>query len=329
MTQTRPARRPRQKRSRWNATDLGLIAVFAALVAASALVAAIPVGGLGVPITLQTLAVMLTGLALGPGRAFAAVGLYTLLGLAGLPIFSGGRSGLGILAGPSAGYIIGFPLAAAAVGWLAAIVIRRTLKYRGVFLFAAAMVTSIVVVHALGVARHDGQRQAGPVQGLPCRPPLLPGRHHQERPRRHGGAGPAQGLSGPAVRRVRPLGSPSASSAAAPRSLQPEPPGSSRAPFPSAPWVSGWPSRPPGPQGAAQDVTLSLTERRIGVIGANGSGKSTLLRLLNGLVAPTEGTVTVNGLDTVRKVRAVRQQVGFVFTDPLSQLVMPTGQGGR
>lgn len=138
-------------RRRWNATDLGLIAVFAAMVAGSALVAAIPVGGLGVPITLQTLAVMLTGLALGPGRAFAAVGLYTLLGLAGLPIFSGGRSGLGILAGPSAGYIIAFPLAAAAVGWMAAIVVRRTLKYRAALLFAAAMVTSIVVVHALGV----------------------------------------------------------------------------------------------------------------------------------------------------------------------------------
>lgn len=151
MTQTHSATDRPAKRSRWNATDLGLIAVFAALVAGSALVAAIPVGGLGVPITLQTLAVMLTGLALGPGRAFAAVGLYTLLGLAGLPIFSGGRSGLGILAGPSAGYIIAFPLAAAVVGWLAALVIRRTLKYRGVLLFAATMVTSIVVIHGLGV----------------------------------------------------------------------------------------------------------------------------------------------------------------------------------
>ncbi|WP_104174207.1 biotin transporter BioY [Arthrobacter sp. Y81] len=138
-------------RKRWNATDLGLIAVFAALVAGSALIAAIPVGGLGVPITLQTLAVMLTGLALGPGRAFAAVGLYTLLGLAGLPIFSGGRSGLGILAGPSAGYIIAFPLAALTVGWLTTIVLRRSLKYRGLFLFAAAMATSIVLVHGLGV----------------------------------------------------------------------------------------------------------------------------------------------------------------------------------
>ena len=112
------------RRSRWDATDLALIAVFAAIVAGSALIAAIPVGGLGVPITLQTLAVMLTGLALGPGRAFAAVGLYLLLGFAGLPIFSGGRSGLGVLAGPSAGYIFGFLLAATAVRALTVVVLR-------------------------------------------------------------------------------------------------------------------------------------------------------------------------------------------------------------
>jgi biotin transport system ATP-binding protein len=82
----------------------------------------------------------------------------------------------------------------------------------------------------------------------------------------------------------------------------------------------------PDPKVLIQDITLNLTERRIGVVGANGSGKSTLLRLMNGLVPPSSGTVTVNGSDTVRKVRAVRQQVGFVFTDPLSQLVMPTGR---
>ncbi|UKA52396.1 energy-coupling factor ABC transporter ATP-binding protein [Arthrobacter sp. FW305-BF8] len=82
----------------------------------------------------------------------------------------------------------------------------------------------------------------------------------------------------------------------------------------------------PDPKVLLQDISLELTEERIGVIGANGSGKSTLLRLLNGLVVPSEGTVTVNGADTVRNVRAVRQQVGFVFTDPLSQLVMPTGR---
>jgi biotin transport system ATP-binding protein len=82
----------------------------------------------------------------------------------------------------------------------------------------------------------------------------------------------------------------------------------------------------PEPKTLLADVSLELTERRIGVIGANGSGKSTLLRLFNGLVQPTSGTVTVDGADTVRAVRAVRRQVGFVFTDPLSQLVMPTGR---
>lgn len=146
---------PARQRTRWNATDLGLIAVFAALVAGSALVAAIPVAGMGVPITVQTLAVMLTGLALGPGRAFAAVGLYVLLGLAGLPIFSGGRSGLGVLAGPSAGYIIGFVFAATAAGWLTVVVLRRTAgrpgRLRAVLLFAAAMVSSMIFVHGLGI----------------------------------------------------------------------------------------------------------------------------------------------------------------------------------
>jgi biotin transport system substrate-specific component len=138
-------------RRRWNATDLGLIAVFAALVAGAALVPGLAVNGFGVPITFQTLAVMLTGLVLGPGRAFAAVGLYTLLGLAGLPIFSQGRSGLGILAGPSAGYIIAFPIAACVVGWLATIVIRRTTKARALWFFVSAAVTSAVVVHSLGI----------------------------------------------------------------------------------------------------------------------------------------------------------------------------------
>ncbi|RMB59713.1 energy-coupling factor ABC transporter ATP-binding protein [Tessaracoccus antarcticus] len=72
------------------------------------------------------------------------------------------------------------------------------------------------------------------------------------------------------------------------------------------------------------DVTLTLTEHRIGIIGANGSGKSTLLRLLNGLRLPTAGTVTSGGFDTASQGRQVRTHVGFIFTDPLAQLVMST-----
>ncbi|NLT53853.1 MAG: ABC transporter ATP-binding protein [Actinomycetales bacterium] len=73
-----------------------------------------------------------------------------------------------------------------------------------------------------------------------------------------------------------------------------------------------------------QSVDLELSERRIGVVGANGSGKSTLARLLNGLVVPTEGRVLVDGLDTRTHGPAVRRRVGFVFTDPDAQIVMPT-----
>jgi biotin transport system ATP-binding protein len=75
-----------------------------------------------------------------------------------------------------------------------------------------------------------------------------------------------------------------------------------------------------------EPVDLTLDESRVTVIGANGSGKSTLLRLLNGLVHPTHGTVTVDGIDTVRDGARVRRRVAFGFTDPLSQLVMPTGR---
>ena len=71
-------------------------------------------------------------------------------------------------------------------------------------------------------------------------------------------------------------------------------------------------------------TTLTLTEHRIGIIGANGSGKSTLARLLNGLVRPSSGRVTVEGRDVARDGAAVRRMVGFCFTDPAAQLVMPT-----
>ena len=73
-----------------------------------------------------------------------------------------------------------------------------------------------------------------------------------------------------------------------------------------------------------RDLSLTLTERRIGVIGANGSGKSTFARLLNGLVVPDAGRVEVDGLDTRREGAAVRRRVGFVFADPDAQVVMPT-----
>ncbi|MCP2183177.1 energy-coupling factor ABC transporter ATP-binding protein [Prauserella alba] len=72
------------------------------------------------------------------------------------------------------------------------------------------------------------------------------------------------------------------------------------------------------------DVDMKLDERRVAFVGANGSGKSTVARMINGLVVPTRGRVRVDGLDTATEGRKVRKHVGFVFTNPDSQIVMPT-----
>ncbi|MEO3889939.1 ABC transporter ATP-binding protein [Nonomuraea sp. B5E05] len=79
-----------------------------------------------------------------------------------------------------------------------------------------------------------------------------------------------------------------------------------------------------GGRDVLRGVTARLPERRVGVVGANGSGKSTLARLINGLAVPTSGSVTVLGLDTRRQAAKIRRGVGFLFTDPDAQIVMPT-----
>lgn len=132
--------------------DIALIGVFAALIAVLAFAPPIPVGGAGVPITLQTLGVALAGLALGPWRGSAAAGLYVALGLLGLPIFSGFAGGLGVLAGPSAGYLLSFPLTALITGLLARAVLRRSPPRWWVpLLFCAAAAGSVLATHPLGI----------------------------------------------------------------------------------------------------------------------------------------------------------------------------------
>ena len=71
-------------------------------------------------------------------------------------------------------------------------------------------------------------------------------------------------------------------------------------------------------------VSVSLSQRRIAVIGSNGSGKSTFARLLNGLVLPASGQLRVHGLDPVREAKELRRKVGFIFSNPDAQIVMPT-----
>lgn len=72
------------------------------------------------------------------------------------------------------------------------------------------------------------------------------------------------------------------------------------------------------------DISLSLNEHRIGVIGHNGSGKSTLIRLLNGLNQPVQGRVNVFGLDTQLHQKHLPHLVGFIFQNPDHQIIFPT-----
>lgn len=130
-------------------TDLALIAVFAALIAAFSVVPGVPVGP--VPITLQTLAVILSGLVLGPWRGFAATALYLLVGFAGLPVFAGGTGGLGVLAKPSIGYLLSFPIAALFAGVFARWLAGPERRARFLWLFLSGFGASVLIVHPAGI----------------------------------------------------------------------------------------------------------------------------------------------------------------------------------
>jgi len=130
-----------------------LIAVFAALIAAMGLVPPISIGIIPVPVTLQTLGVMLAGAMLGPVRGMLSAVIVVVLSLLGLPILSGGRGGLGVLVGPTGGYLVGWIPGALVVGLLVkfwAIRLPRTgLRYVGVAV--ASIIGGIGVIYAVGV----------------------------------------------------------------------------------------------------------------------------------------------------------------------------------
>lgn len=133
--------------------DLGHVALFAALIVALGVVPAIPLAG-GVPITLQSLGVMLAGLILGPRRgALAAIVVIALVGL-GLPVLAGGRGGLGVYAGATAGFLFGWAPAAFVTGLLAMRLDRAETSAAARFagLFGAAVAGSIVLLYVCGVA---------------------------------------------------------------------------------------------------------------------------------------------------------------------------------
>jgi biotin transport system substrate-specific component len=145
---------------RFDIRDLTRIAVFAAIIAVLGLPGAIPVFG-GVPITAQTLGVMLAGVVLGSWRGAAAVLVFEILVFVGLPLLSGGYGGAGIFFGPSAGYLIGWIFGAFVIG---AIVRAHKLKPTWWRIALGAVVGGIVVIYAFGI----------PVQSLVTKLPLGP-----------------------------------------------------------------------------------------------------------------------------------------------------------
>lgn len=129
------------------AVDVALVAGFASLIAVVAVLPDIKTG-LGVPFSLQTFGVLLAGACLGPVRGFLAVVLYLAGGAVGLPIYSGGASGLGHFTGVTAGYLVAFPLAAALCGFIVARNPRRATDFT--LVFTAGLLSSFVFIHTLG-----------------------------------------------------------------------------------------------------------------------------------------------------------------------------------
>ncbi|MFY0682328.1 MAG: biotin transporter BioY [Thalassovita sp.] len=127
--------------------NLVLIALFAALIAALGLIPKFDLAS-GVPISAQSLGVMLCGTVLGAKRGALAVLLFLALVALGLPLLAGGRGGLGVFSGVTFGYLIGFPVGAFVTGYLA-----DSWRARGGWIFTsvAAFVGCVVVLNVLGI----------------------------------------------------------------------------------------------------------------------------------------------------------------------------------
>jgi biotin transport system substrate-specific component len=135
-------------KKRLSSRDLALVASFAALIAVLGLPGGVPVFGNAVPVTLQTLGVMLAGSILGWKRGALSVLVLLVLVAAGLPLLSGGRGGLGVFAGPSVGYLFGWVFGAGVIGWL---VQRRLPDYPMWWGALANVIGGIGVVYLVGI----------------------------------------------------------------------------------------------------------------------------------------------------------------------------------
>lgn len=121
--------------------DLIICSLFAAITAILAQIS-IPFPG-GVPLTMQTLAISLTGILLGAKRSFISQCIYMLLGAIGLPVFASFAGGLQIILGPTGGFILSFPLMAFIIGFICE-------KTNNKFILFLAMILGSIANYAIG-----------------------------------------------------------------------------------------------------------------------------------------------------------------------------------
>ncbi|HSP24840.1 MAG TPA: biotin transporter BioY [Saliniramus sp.] len=152
--------------------DLVYIALFAAVIAAMALIPPIPVPVIPVPITAQTLGVMLAGSILGGGRGMLAVLLFLALVAVGLPLLPGGRGGMSVFAGPTAGFLLSWPLGALVVGLLME---RFWGKVDVVLAFIFNVIGGIFVIYAFGIGWLVVMVGADPLAALTGSAAFVPG----------------------------------------------------------------------------------------------------------------------------------------------------------
>lgn len=130
------------------ARDMALIAVFAGIMAAVGLIPALPIPVSPVPITAQTLGVLLAGAILGPRRGALSMVLFLSLVAVGLPLLANGRGGIGVFVGPSVGFLLGWIVMAWFVGFLT---YKIGAPYRLVPGIIINLIASIPVLYAFGI----------------------------------------------------------------------------------------------------------------------------------------------------------------------------------
>lgn len=150
--------------------NLTHIALFAALIAVLGLVPKIDLIS-GVPITAQSMGIMLCGTVLGAKRGALAVLLFLALVAVGLPLLAGGRGGLGVFASPSVGFLIGFPIAA----FVAGLIVERWSAPIGLAAFGGAILGGIVILYAFGIPGMSVMLGKTMTEAAALATPFLPG----------------------------------------------------------------------------------------------------------------------------------------------------------